>query len=46
MAISSDPRQAPDAAFIADLRARFPVESEIDRVLTRKMEQRAAASSR
>lgn len=41
-----DPRQAPDAAFIADLRARFPVEPAIDRVLTRKMQQRASAPHR
>ena len=45
-AVTSDPRQAPDAAFIAALRARFPVEPEIDRVLTRKMEQRAGAPHR
>ena len=42
----ADPRQAPDAAFIADLRARFPVEPAIDRVLTRKMEQRSGAAHR
>jgi aminoglycoside phosphotransferase (APT) family kinase protein len=34
---STDFRQNPPADFIADLRARFPVEEEIDRVLTRKM---------
>lgn len=37
----SDPRQQPDAGFIAQTRRRFPVEREIDRILTRKMERRA-----
>ena len=41
-----DPRQTPDAAFIADLRERFPTEPAIDRVLTRKMQQRAGAPHR
>lgn len=38
-----DPRQEPTPAFIEALRARFPTEREIDRVLTRKMRQRAGA---
>ena len=37
----SDPRQQPDAAFIEGLRARYRTEPEIDRVLTRKLRQRA-----
>ena len=36
-----DPRAAPTPAFIAAIRQRFPVESEIDRVLTRKMNRRS-----
>ncbi len=36
-----DIRQTPTAAFIADVRRRFPVEREMDRILTRKMERRA-----
>lgn len=36
-----DQRQKPDAAFIDDIRRRFPVESEMDRVLTRKMQHRS-----
>lgn len=36
-----DPRAAPDAAFIEQIRARFPVETEIDRILTRKMRLRS-----
>ncbi len=36
----SDPRRHPSEAFIADIRARFPVEAEIDTVLTRKMRRR------
>lgn len=39
--IGADPRQFPDRAFISDIRRRFPVEREIDRVLTRKMERRS-----
>lgn len=35
-----DPRATPDAAFIADIRARYPAETEVDRVLTRKMQLR------
>lgn len=38
--MSVDPRAAPDAAFIERIRRRFPVETEIDRVLTRKMNLR------
>ncbi len=34
-------KNAPDAAWIESLRARFPCEAEIDRVLTRKMRRRA-----
>lgn len=34
-------KSRPTPAFIADLRRRFPVETEIDRVLTRKLERRA-----
>ncbi len=41
-----DPRQTPDAAFITGVRARFPVEPAIDRVLTRKMEQRGGPPHR
>lgn len=36
-----DIRQSPDQAFVETLRKRFPTEPEIDRVLTRKMTQRA-----
>lgn len=36
-----DPRAHPDSAFIEAVRARFPVETEMDRVLTRKMKHRA-----
>ena len=39
--IGADPRQYPDSAFINDIRRRYPVEKEIDRVLTRKMERRS-----
>ncbi|WP_404477103.1 phosphotransferase family protein [Novosphingobium sp. BL-52-GroH] len=38
---SFDIRQNPDAHFLAQVRARFPVEAEIDRTLSRKMTQRA-----
>lgn len=38
---SADPRQTPTPALIADIRRRFPVEREIDRILTRKMARRA-----
>lgn len=37
----TDMRQSPTPDFIADLRTRYPTEPEIDRVLTRKMQQRA-----
>jgi len=40
-AVRVDPRAAPDAAFIARIRARFPVETEINRVLSRKMRLRS-----
>ena len=36
-------KNRPAAAWIAGLRARFPCEREIDRVLTRKLERRAGA---
>lgn len=36
-----DIRQAPDSDFMETVRARFPVEREIDRILTRKMKLRA-----
>ncbi len=39
--IGADLRQFPDSAFINDIRRRYPVEKEIDRVLTRKMERRS-----
>ena len=34
-------KSAPDAAWIEDLRRRFPVERELDRILTEKMRKRA-----
>jgi aminoglycoside phosphotransferase (APT) family kinase protein len=37
----ADRRQAPDSAFIEDIRRKFPVEREIDRMLTRKMQLRS-----
>lgn len=37
----SDIRSAPTPEFIESVRARFPTEAEIDRVLTRKMKARA-----
>ena len=39
-----DVRAAPDEAFIADVRRRFPVEHEIDRVLTAKLRSRGYES--
>lgn len=39
-----DARQSPSADFIADLRRRHQMEAEIDRVLTRKMQNRAGAA--
>jgi len=35
-----DPRAAPTEAFIGSVRHRFPIETEIDRILTRKMRLR------
>lgn len=40
-ALRCDPRAAPDAAFIERVRRQFPVETELDRILTRKMRGRA-----
>lgn len=37
-------KNRPSPEWIADLRKRFPVEREIDRILTRKLELRAGAS--
>lgn len=37
---TTDPRSHPDEAFIAAIRTRFPVEREIDAILTRKMHRR------
>jgi aminoglycoside phosphotransferase (APT) family kinase protein len=39
-----DIRDTPTPEFIAALRRRYPIESEIDRLLTRKMEGRSGAS--
>jgi len=39
--LPDDPRTRPSEAFIASVRQRFPVEREIDRILTRKMERRS-----
>lgn len=39
-----DPRQQPTPDLIAALRQRYPTEAEIDRVLTRKMQSRAASA--
>ena len=39
---TTDIRQNPTPDFIEQLRKRFPVESEVDAVLTRKMQNRAA----
>ncbi|MBB4631626.1 phosphotransferase [Sphingosinicella soli] len=36
-----DPRAAPTSEFIEQIRRRFPVETEMDRVLTRKMRLRS-----
>lgn len=43
---NADLRQTPTPSFIADIRRRFPVEREIDRVLTRKMERRSGPGYR
>jgi hypothetical protein len=40
MPATGDLRQSPTDEFIAELRKRYPTEPEIDRVLTRKMQQR------
>ena len=40
----ADIRDLPDAAFIADMRQRFRVEPEIDRVLTAKLRNRGGPS--
>lgn len=37
----TDIRDAPTPQFIEQLRARFPIEAEMDRLLTRKMERRS-----
>jgi aminoglycoside phosphotransferase (APT) family kinase protein len=37
----SDPRGAPDEAFIESIRARYPTEKEVDLVLTGKMRRRS-----
>lgn len=39
-----DPRDAPSDAFIDATRSQYPIEAEMDRVLTRKMRLRQAAS--
>lgn len=39
-----DPRDAPSDAFIEAARAAYPIEEEMDRVLTRKMRLRQSAS--
>ncbi len=39
--VLSDIRSKPSAEFIAGVRKSFPVEPEIDRILTRKMERRS-----
>ena len=41
---SEDIRQHPSDAFIAEIRARFPTEREVDVVLTRKMQRRNGPS--
>ncbi|MEZ5482566.1 MAG: phosphotransferase family protein [Porticoccaceae bacterium] len=42
-AVLNDTRQHPSSEFIAGVRERYPVEPEIDRVLTRKMQGRSGA---
>lgn len=37
---ASDPRAAPDEAFIESIRRRYPTEREVDAVLTAKMRRR------
>ena len=39
-----DARDAPTPEFVAALRRRYPIEPEIDRLLTRKMERRGGPS--
>jgi aminoglycoside phosphotransferase (APT) family kinase protein len=39
-------KERPSAAWIAELRRRFPCEAEIDRVLTRKLERRSGPGYR
>lgn len=46
MTEQADPRSAPTAAFIDDIRKRFPTEREIDAVMTRKMELRSGPGYR
>lgn len=36
----TDPRDAPDAAFIEALRRKYPMEPDVDRILTRRMYRR------
>ena len=43
-ATGADIRRRPDQALIDTIRARFPVEREIDKILTRKMARRAELS--
>ncbi|MFT3792285.1 MAG: phosphotransferase family protein [Rudaea sp.] len=42
-AVAAADKNKPSAEWIAQLRKRFPVEKEIDRVLTRKLEHRATS---
>ncbi|WP_246525031.1 phosphotransferase family protein [Sphingobium phenoxybenzoativorans] len=42
----SDPRAEPDEALITKIRGRYPVERELDRVLTRKMRLRSSPGYR
>lgn len=39
--VNIDRKQSPDAAWIADLRRRFPTERTVDEALTRKMRERS-----
>ncbi len=39
--VQDDIRSAPDEAFIARIRNKYPVEPEIDRILTRKLRRRS-----
>ena len=41
---AADSRRRPDAALIDAIREKFPVEREIDKILTRKMHRRAGLS--